>query len=121
MFAFLISIFWFDVLKQVWMIAHLTQLNQDVLVVSDRVSFFNHALFQQVSVDLLLLLSDSHLNMDFDFGWQRLLNFFFDSSQKEGFQNTMQLLDNLLVSLLLVSLSHFFACISEVEPLVKVV
>ena len=102
MFAFLICIFWFDVLKQVGMVAHLTQLDQDVFVVSDRVSFFNHTLLQQVSINLLLLLSDAHLNMDFNFGWQRLLDFFFDSSQKEGFQNAMQLLDNLFVSLLFV-------------------
>ena len=63
------------------MIADLTQLDEDVFVVGYRVAFLDHGLLQQISVDALLLLSDTGSNVDFNFRRESLLDFFLDSPQ----------------------------------------
>ena len=103
------------------MVAHLAQLNQDVLVVRHRVRLLYHAFLQQVAVNLLLLLRDTHLHMDLNLGWQALFHLLLDPTQKEWLQDSMQLLNDLLVSLLLLGFGHFFLALAQIKPLVEIV
>lgn len=59
--------------------------------------------------------------MDFDFGWQALFHLFLDPAQQERLQDAVQLLDDLLVSLLFLFVGHVFLALAQVEPLVEVV
>lgn len=117
----LITVFIFNVFEQIGVIADFAQLDQDVLVVRHRVSFLNHSFLEQVPINLLLLLSDANLHVNFNLGRQAFLDFFFNATEQEGLQNTVQLLDHVLVSLLFFCLRHFYFSLSQVEPLVKVV
>ena len=121
MVFYLITVFIFNVFEQIGVIADFAQLDQYVLVVRHRVSFLNHSFFEQVPINLLLLLSDSNLHVNFNLWRQAFLDFFFNATEQEGLQNTVQLLDHVLVSLLFLCLRHFYFSLSQVEPLVKVV
>lgn len=121
MLTFLISVLRFNILEQVRVVAYLPELDQNVLVMSDRVGLLNHTFHEQVSVNLLLLLSDTDLHMYLDFWRQRLLDFLLDTTQKEWLENPVQLLNNLLITFLFFSLAHFSVCLAKVEPFIEVV
>ena len=72
--------FFFDSREQVWMITDLSELNQNVLVVTGRGSLINGALLKKLSVDALLGFSDTHLDMHLNFGQKTLLYLSLDPS-----------------------------------------
>lgn len=99
MFAKLRQSLRFLVVKQVRMVAHFPQLDQDVLVVGHRVAFFNALLLEQVAVNLLLLLSDAHIHVNFHLGLKRSFDLLLNSSKQEWPHYTVKLLNNLFVAL----------------------
>lgn len=58
--------------------------------------------------------------MDFNFRLERLLHFLLDTSQQERPQNSMQLVNNLLIALLLLRVCFVLITTAQVEPLIKV-
>jgi hypothetical protein len=49
-------------------VAHLSELDQDVLVVRDRVALLDALLLEQVTVNTLLLLGNADIDMNLYFG-----------------------------------------------------
>jgi hypothetical protein len=54
--------------EQVGVVAHLSELDQDVLVVRDRVALLDALLLEQVTVNTLLLLGNADIDMNLYFG-----------------------------------------------------
>ena len=100
------------------MVADLSQLYQDVLVVGHRVAFLDHGLLQQISVDALLLLCDTDCDVDLDLGLEGMFDLLLESSEQERSEDAMERLDDLLVSRLLLGFGLFDVRI-EVEHLIE--
>jgi len=62
------------------MITDLSELNQNVLVVTGRGSLINGALLEKLSVDALLGFSDTHLDVHLNLGQKTLLYLSLDPS-----------------------------------------
>lgn len=71
-------------MEQIGVITDLTELDQNVLVVCNRVALLNLGLLQQGPVDLFLKLGDTHTYVDFNLGLQLFLYFTLDTSEQEG-------------------------------------
>jgi len=100
------------------MVADLSQLYQDVLVVSHRVALLDHGLLQQISVDTLLLLCDTDCDVDFDLWLKGVFNLFLESSQQEWSEDAVERLNYLLVSCLFLGFGLFDVRV-EVEHFVE--
>ena len=104
------------------MITHLSQLNQNVFVVTRGCSFVNGALLEKLPVDALLGLSDTYLDVHLDFWHETLLHLSLDPSEHEWSKDFMELLDDLTVFVFLFLVSKLLICFSsKIKPFVKIV
>ena len=77
-------------------------------------------LLEQLPVDLLLSLSDAYVDVHFYLRKKGLFDFPFDTSEHERPEDLVELLDDLVVLLLDLLLTHAFGAL-QVEPLIEVV
>ena len=96
----LLSIVRLLTIKKVGMIDSLSKLNDNVLIKRDRGALFDGGLLKKLTIDLLLLLSDSNCHMYFDFRRHVLLDLLLDPTEHERSKDLMQLGHDLCVALL---------------------
>ena len=120
MLSKLFSSWWFLSIKKIRMITNLSELNNDILIVTNRSAFFYCWFLQKLSINAFLILSDSNINMDFDF-WRKIFFYLFlDSSEQKWPQYFVKLLNNLCISLLFLSISHIVIAFVEIKPFIEI-
>jgi hypothetical protein len=65
--------FFFDSREQVWVITNLSELDQNVFVVTCRGPLIDGTFLEKLSIDALLGFSDTHLDVHFNLGHKTLL------------------------------------------------
>lgn len=104
------------------MITNLSELNQNVFVVTCRGSLINGTLLEKLSVDALLGFSDTHLDMHLNLGQKTLLYLSLDPSEHEGSENFVKFFHHLSVFDFLFRVSELFASLtSKIKPFIKII
>jgi hypothetical protein len=114
--------FFFDSREQVWVITNLSELDQNVFVVTCRGPLIDGTFLEKLSIDALLGFSDTHLDVHFNLGHKTLLYLSLDPSEHEGSQNFVEFFHHLSVFDFFFRVSEIFLSLtSKIKPFIKII